>query len=152
KNHAFVTVATDASQYAEILAQVRERGATTLELRRKLCQAAYARTGRYDQAIAAYLASRTEPESFPPGWRVELHRREVLRYGENPHQQAALYAEGAAGAAADKRASLVAAEQLAGKELSYNNLLDLDSALAIARSIATPTAVVIKHNNPCGAA
>jgi phosphoribosylaminoimidazolecarboxamide formyltransferase/IMP cyclohydrolase len=71
-----------------------------------------------------------------------------LRYGENPHQQAALYAEPNAGS----RANLVAAQQLAGKELSYNNLLDLDSALAMARSFAEPAAIVIKHNNPCGAA
>ncbi len=79
---------------------------------------------------------------------LSLRRIDVLRYGENPHQQAALYAEPDAGS----RANLVASQQLAGKELSYNNLLDLDSALAIARSFVEPAAVVIKHNNPCGAA
>ncbi len=151
KNHAFITVATDPEQYAEILSQIKTHGATTLELRRQLAQAAFARTGRYDQVIAEYLASQVEPELLPHRWHVDLRRREVLRYGENPHQHAALYAEGEAGDAG-KGASLVAAEQLAGKELSYNNLLDLDSALAITRSLAEPAAVVIKHNNPCGAA
>jgi phosphoribosylaminoimidazolecarboxamide formyltransferase/IMP cyclohydrolase len=147
KNHAFITVATEAAQYPEILEQVLADGATTLELRRRLAQAAFARTGRYDQAIGDYLASQVEPSLFPRRWHVDLRRKEVLRYGENPHQQAALYAQGDGGGA-----NLVTAQQLAGKELSYNNLLDLDSALAIARSLDRPAAVVIKHNNPCGAA
>ncbi len=148
KNHAFITVATDPVQYPDILEQVTAQGATTLELRRHLAQAAFARTGRYDQAIADYLASQVEPETFPRRWHVDLRRKEILRYGENPHQQAALYAR----APSVETASLVAAQQLTGKELSYNNLLDLDSALAIVRSLSGPSAVVIKHNNPCGAA
>jgi len=147
KNHPFITVATDPSQYGEILEQVTAQGHTTLELRRKLAQAAIARTGQYDQIIAQYLAEQIKPEGFPQRWSVDLRRKEVLRYGENPHQQAALYAQGTGGGA-----NLVSAQQLAGKELSYNNLLDLDSALAIARSLDGPGAVVIKHNNPCGAA
>jgi phosphoribosylaminoimidazolecarboxamide formyltransferase/IMP cyclohydrolase len=148
KNHAFITVATDAERYSEILDQVATQGTTTIDLRRRLAQAAFERTGRYDQAIGDYLASQVDPERFPRCRHVELRRKEILRYGENPHQQAALYAQtpGSSGA------NLVAAEQLAGKELSYNNLLDLDSALAIARSLAEPGVVVIKHNNPCGAA
>jgi phosphoribosylaminoimidazolecarboxamide formyltransferase/IMP cyclohydrolase len=148
KNHAFITVATDPIQYGEILDQVTRHGATTPELRRRLAQAAIARTASYDQAIAQYLAGRIEPQQFPHRWHVDLRRKEVLRYGENPHQQAALYAQSGAGGGAN----LVAAQQLAGKELSYNNLLDLDSALAIVRSFDEPGAVVIKHNNPCGAA
>ena len=148
KNQAFITVATDPVQYPEILEQVTAHGATTIELRRRLAQAAFARTGRYDQVIANYLAGQLEPELFPRHWPVDLRRKEVLRYGENPHQQAALYAQHPLG----RGASLVAAQQLAGKELSYNNLLDLDGALAIVRSLAEPGAVVIKHNNPCGAA
>jgi phosphoribosylaminoimidazolecarboxamide formyltransferase/IMP cyclohydrolase len=148
KNHAFVTVATDPAQYGEILEQVSARGCTTLELRRKLARSAYGRTGRYDETIAHYLSGHVEPQRFPHHLHLDLRRREVLRYGENPHQHAALYAETDAGS----RANLVAAQQLAGKELSFNNLLDLDSALAIARSLSDPAAVVIKHNNPCGAA
>jgi phosphoribosylaminoimidazolecarboxamide formyltransferase/IMP cyclohydrolase len=148
KNHAFITVATDASQYSEILEQVTAHGQTTLEFRRKLALAAIARTGQYDQAIAYYLAGQIEGEVFPTRWPVDLRRKEVLRYGENPHQRAALYAQMHAGCGAN----LVAAQQLAGKELSYNNLLDLDSALAISRSLSGPGVSVVKHNNPCGAA
>ncbi|MGD9720064.1 MAG: bifunctional phosphoribosylaminoimidazolecarboxamide formyltransferase/IMP cyclohydrolase [Pirellulales bacterium] len=148
KNHAFITVATDPAQYSEILDEITDAGRTSLALRRRLAREAFGRTARYDGAIAHYLASQIEPELFPRHLHFELRRSEVLRYGENPHQQAALYAEARAGAGA----SLVVAQQLAGKELSYNNLLDLDSALAIARSLAGPAAVVIKHNNPCGAA
>ncbi len=147
KNHAFITVVTDPSQYAEVAAVITEHGGTTAEMRRSLAQAAYALTSRYDQAIAAYLAGQISDDPFPHEWPVALNRQIPLRYGENPHQAAALYVEpGFAGA------SLVNAEQLVGKELSYNNLLDLDSALSIARSFTAPACVVIKHNNPCGAA
>jgi phosphoribosylaminoimidazolecarboxamide formyltransferase/IMP cyclohydrolase len=148
KNHAFVTVVIDPAQYAEVLAAVQSDGQTTIEHRRRLAQAAYARTGRYDRAIAAYLDRQIDAQAFPAGWNLELDRKEILRYGENPHQLAALYAEPGASSAAN----LVAAKQLNGKELSYNNLLDLDSALAIVRSLEGPSVVVIKHNNPCGAA
>ena len=147
KNHAFITVATDTSQYSAILDQVAATGSTTPELRRQLCQAAFARTASYDQAIASYMAGQIKAEDFPASWRVDLRRKEVLRYGENPHQQAALYAQPNA-----RGANLVSAQQLTGKELSYNNLLDLDSALAIVRSLSGPSVVVLKHNNPCGAA
>ncbi len=148
KNHAFITVATDPVQYPAILEQVAASGATTPELRRDLARAAFGRTGRYDQLIADYLASEVRDELFPRHWFVGFRRKEVLRYGENPHQQAAVYAP----AAHDEQASLVSAQQLSGKELSYNNLLDLDSAMAIVRMLDDPGCVVIKHNNPCGAA
>ena len=148
KNHAFITVVTDASQYQEVLEQIRAGGCTTPELRRSLAQAAFARTAQYDAAIAAYLAGQVKSaELFPPALTLPLRRRTTLRYGENPHQQAALYEQpGPIGV------NLVHARFLNGKELSYNNLLDLDGALAIARSLEGPSAVVIKHNNPCGAA
>jgi phosphoribosylaminoimidazolecarboxamide formyltransferase / IMP cyclohydrolase len=147
KNHAFVTVVTDSSQYLTVLEQIQSAGSTTPELRRKFAQAAYARTAAYDRVISTYLAQQIQPEVFPEHWFVHLRRRELLRYGENPHQAAALYAH-------DRHdgPSLVSAQQLSGKELSYNNLLDLDSALAIARSLPGAAAAVIKHNNPCGAA
>ncbi len=122
KNHAFISVATDPAQYSEILDQVTSDGCTTPEFRRRLAQAAIARTGQYDQVIAQYLAGQIAAEDFPQRWHVGLRRKEVLRYGENPHQKAALYAQLHAGGGAN----LVSAQQLAGKELSYNNLLDLD--------------------------
>jgi phosphoribosylaminoimidazolecarboxamide formyltransferase / IMP cyclohydrolase len=147
KNHAFTTIATSAEQYAAILDQLTASGCTTLELRRRLAGEAFAHTARYDRTIADYFAGIAPEGTFPGTVHFSLQRKAVLRYGENPHQQAALYTHGDVSGA-----SVAAAEQLNGKELSYNNLLDLDSALAIVRDFAAPAAVVIKHNNPCGAA
>ncbi len=149
KNHAFVTVATDPGQYADILAQVQERGSTTLETRRRLAAAAFAHTADYDRAIAAWFADRMRPTEEELHDRLDLRadRLSALRYGENPHQKAAVYVF-----PSFSGAGVVTARQLHGKELSYNNLLDLDSALEIARFFTSPAAVVIKHNNPCGAA
>ncbi len=148
KNHAFITVVSDASQYRDVLEEIRAGGCTTPELRRSLAQAAFARTAQYDAAIASYLAGQVHSvELFPAALTLPLRRRASLRYGENPHQQAAIYEQPDL-----VGASLVHARFLSGKELSYNNLLDLDSALAIARSLNGSSAVVIKHNNPCGAA
>jgi len=146
KNHAFSTIACKPSQYPEILAELKNGGKTSLGLRRKLAAAAFAHTAAYDAAIANYF-EKDEENAFPETLRQSFQRKAVLRYGENPHQQGAVYAvpkfEGA---------SLVHAKQLNGKELSYNNLLDLDSALAIARGLPDVAVSVIKHNNPCGAA
>ena len=151
KNHAFVTLATEPAQYAKIAEQISADGCTTPELRRELAGAAFARTAAYDTAIACYFAKLTadddDPSVFPQRYVLPLTRHANLRYGENPHQTAALYVTSEAGAN-----SLVNAEQLNGKELSYNNLLDLDAALAIARSLPKPGVAVLKHNNPCGAA
>jgi phosphoribosylaminoimidazolecarboxamide formyltransferase/IMP cyclohydrolase len=161
KNHAFVTIATDANQYDAILAQLREHGATTPELRRELAAAAFARTAEYDAAIANYFATilpapspsegrageRGEAGTHAAANAIPVQHRTSLRYGENPHQSAALYAFADAGPHA-----LVNARQLHGKELSYNNLLDLDAALACVRSLPRPAVAVLKHNNPCGAA
>jgi phosphoribosylaminoimidazolecarboxamide formyltransferase/IMP cyclohydrolase len=147
KNHAFTTVATNAAQYSEILDQITAQGGTTLELRRRLAGEAFTHTARYDRAIADFFAGATAEGPFPGTLTMQLTRKSVLRYGENPHQQAALYARPDC-----PSASVVAARQLHGKELSYNNLLDLDSALAIVRQFSRPAAAVIKHNNPCGAA
>ena len=144
KNHRFVAIATAAEQYAAILEEVAA-GGTTFELRRRLAAAAFARTAEYDQGIAQYFARTAERGAdFPTTIPLMLRRKLELRYGENPHQRGALYSlPGVTGA------NLVTARQLNGKELSYNNLLDLDSALAIARSLSGNAAVVIKHNNPC---
>ncbi|MGL4512502.1 MAG: bifunctional phosphoribosylaminoimidazolecarboxamide formyltransferase/IMP cyclohydrolase [Lacipirellulaceae bacterium] len=154
KNHAFVTIASSPAQYRRILAEFEATGATSPELRRQLAGEAFAHTARYDAAIARYFAGLADAEpdaSLPVRIDVTLERRATLRYGENPHQSAALYATvGTSGAAAG--GSLVDAEKLHGKELSYNNLLDLDAAWACAKSLPTPGVAVLKHNNPCGAA
>jgi phosphoribosylaminoimidazolecarboxamide formyltransferase/IMP cyclohydrolase len=149
KNHAFVAIATAPNQYAALLEAIRA-GGTTLALRQRLAGEAYARTAEYDTAIAGWFASAFsggEPSRFPPKLTISLQRQAELRYGENSHQKGAVYTD-----AATRGVSLVRARQLNGKELSYNNLLDLDNALAIVRSLTDPAVSVIKHNNPCGAA
>jgi phosphoribosylaminoimidazolecarboxamide formyltransferase/IMP cyclohydrolase len=147
KNHAFTAIATEPAQYETIVAELRA-GGTTLDLRKQLAAAAYAHTAIYDAAIATWFGSQLEPESsFPPMMFLNLRRHAELRYGENPHQKGAVYVAPDCGGV-----SVLTARQLNGKELSYNNLLDLDSALTVVRLFAEPAASVIKHNNPCGAA
>ncbi|MEX2175929.1 MAG: bifunctional phosphoribosylaminoimidazolecarboxamide formyltransferase/IMP cyclohydrolase [Pirellulaceae bacterium] len=146
KNHAFVAIATHPDQYAAILEQVQQ-GGTTLALRQRLAAEAYAQTAAYDTAIGAWFAAETDDSLFPEQLSISLRKQSDLRYGENSHQRGAVYADAAAAGV-----SLVRARQLNGKELSYNNLLDLDNALAIVRALVQPAAAVIKHNNPCGAA
>lgn len=147
KNHHWVAVATRPEQYSSILSEIEERGSTTLSLRRKLAAEAFAMTCNYDQAIADYFRSETTQGDFPAHLTVRLERKLQLRQGENPHQKGAVYR-----IPRDRSASVVSARHIHGKELSYNNMLDLDSALSIARAFGKPAAVVIKHNNPCGAA
>ncbi|MFO0967399.1 MAG: bifunctional phosphoribosylaminoimidazolecarboxamide formyltransferase/IMP cyclohydrolase [Gemmataceae bacterium] len=148
KNHHDVAIVCDPGQYPEVLAELREhKGSLTLPTRAKLAAAAFARTAAYDQAIAGYLAKQTGGELLPPRLNLGFERKQSLRYGENPHQQAAFYVEPAV-----RHACVATAEILHGKELSYNNILDLDSALNLVREFAEPACVVIKHNNPCGAA
>ncbi|MFQ3680558.1 MAG: bifunctional phosphoribosylaminoimidazolecarboxamide formyltransferase/IMP cyclohydrolase, partial [Pseudanabaenaceae cyanobacterium] len=139
KNHAYVSVLCQPQQYAAYLAQ-RAQGTLDLAFRRRLAQAAFAYTQAYDRAIADYLAEGS------PGFAVSGQLQQTLRYGENPHQRAAWYATAAEGWST--------ATQLQGKELSYNNLLDLEAARAIAAAFvdAEPAAVVVKHTNPCGVA
>lgn len=151
KNHAFVTIASSPDQYDAILEQVKADGCTTPELRQQLAAAAFAHTAEYDTAIAGYFANieagGRDNDLTPPSIELKLTREASLRYGENPHQNAAVYRLPTAGPH-----DLVNAEQLNGKELSYNNLLDLDAALSVARSLPVPGVAVLKHNNPCGAA
>ncbi len=147
KNHAFVTVATNPEQYSRILDEVTANGCTSLETRRQLAAEAFAHTAKYDQAIAAFFAGAAAEGPFPATLWFHLPRKAVLRYGENPHQRAAIYAS-----SDGQGANLVSARKLHGKELSYNNYLDLDAALGIVRMFEQPAAAVIKHTNPCGAA
>jgi phosphoribosylaminoimidazolecarboxamide formyltransferase/IMP cyclohydrolase len=149
KNFAAVAVACWPACYGEILGDLRDNGGqTTLAMRRHWASLAFNRITEYDSAIAQHFQGRPQAdEQFPHYFNVPVERTQPLRYGENPHQSAAFYRE------LDVEHPCVAtAEQLHGKELSYNNLLDLDSALNLAREFADPAAVVVKHNNPCGAA
>jgi phosphoribosylaminoimidazolecarboxamide formyltransferase/IMP cyclohydrolase len=147
KNHQDVAVATSPEQYGEILEQLQASGGTTLALREQLAADAFDHTAVYDRAIADYLRGDSLGGDFPSSLHLSMRRKTQLRYGENPHQRAAVYSD-----ASVRSANLVAARQISGKELSYNNLLDLDSALEIVRGFGGPAASVIKHNNPCGAA
>ncbi len=147
KNHQWVSVATRPEQYSAILSAVEAAGATTLSQRRQLAAEAFALTCQYDQAIADYFRSQQVGHEFAANLTIRLERKSQLRYGENPHQKAAVYR-----IPKNTTASVVNARHIHGKELSYNNILDLDSALSIARSFGQPAVAVIKHNNPCGTA
>lgn len=148
KNYHDVAVLTDPAQYATVATELRQNGGVlTLPTRERLAAAAFARSAAYDQAISAYFASRAGSEELPAQLDLHFQRRQALRYGENPHQNAAFYVEPIV-----RHACIANAEVLHGKELSFNNLLDLDSALNLVREFGEPAAVVIKHNNACGAA
>jgi phosphoribosylaminoimidazolecarboxamide formyltransferase / IMP cyclohydrolase len=148
KNYHDVAIVTDASQYPLVVEELwTNKGALSLATREKLAAAAFARTAAYDAAISAYFARRQGGEDWPAQLQLSFQRQYKLRYGENPHQQAAFYVE-----PSNRLPCVSTAEVLHGKELSYNNILDLDSALNLVREFASPAAVVIKHNNPCGAA
>ena len=143
KNHDGVIVLHDPAQYAEVR-EALARGVTAAE-RRRWAWSAFARTARYDGAIASELARRAAAPDEPPAVQaLVLERARTLRYGENPHQVAALYVPhgSAAGLAAQREV----------KELSYNNLLDLEAAVALAGRFAPPACVIVKHNQPCGVA
>ncbi len=147
KNHEHVAVVTSPDQYGPLLDELARLSGTTLELRRSLALEVFRRTARYEAAIAEYLGRQVERDEFPTKLTLQFERQQVLRYGENPHQNAAFYAE-----PSPRGAVLANAKILHGKELSYNNLLDLDSALRLLKLFAEPASVVLKHNNPCGAA
>ena len=150
KNFASVAVCVSPTQYASIANQLEQDGGISSELRLKLAQECFAATAAYDAAIAEYLAQSSianGPELMPTTLQLQWEKSSQLRYGENPHQSAAVYRNGIS-----TGPSIVGGQQLHGKELSYNNILDLDAALNIVRCFYNPAAVVIKHNNPCGAA
>jgi len=153
KNHRFVVVVTDPSQYEIVADQIdANEGATQLSLRTQLAASAFGRTASYDSAITTWMnrqcANTDQPTSlFPDPLVLSLKRKEILRYGENPHQSAALYA-----LSDSVEASVVAANQLHGKELSFNNLNDAAAALELVKEFEETAAAVIKHTNPCGLA
>ncbi|HEY7343399.1 MAG TPA: bifunctional phosphoribosylaminoimidazolecarboxamide formyltransferase/inosine monophosphate cyclohydrolase [Ktedonobacterales bacterium] len=175
KNFPSVTVVVRPEDYEVVLEEIQTQGVASAETRRKLAAIAFQHTALYDTAIAEYLRRGTSDELFPEKLTLGLRRLMRLKYGENPHQQAALYAWGGTPAGLDERVvasadgaasidggnataahpippSVAGARQLQGKELGFNNLLDLDAALNAVASFKPPTAVVVKHTNPCGLA
>jgi len=150
KNHEFVVIVTDPADYEPVMAEMlAHKGATTLALRRRLAAAAYAHTAAYDSMIAQWMAAQ-EGEIFPKSIAFAGERKQLLRYGENPHQAAAFYLAKEPGR--PTRPGIATATQIQGKELSYNNLNDTDAAFELAAEFEEPACAIIKHANPCGVA
>jgi phosphoribosylaminoimidazolecarboxamide formyltransferase / IMP cyclohydrolase len=150
KNHAHVAIVTDPADYAELLSELDANGgSTTLELRKKLAAKAFALTAEYDSLISQWFAFGDQQQRWPESWTLSSKLKMALRYGENPHQQAALYLP-----VGPSARGVAQAEQIQGKELSYNNLNDASAALDLAAEFrdGPPTVVIVKHANPCGVA
>ena len=142
KNHEFVTVICDPRDYQVVLVELDGNGEVGGATRRRLAGRVFARTAAYDGAIANWMAGDQAGESM----RIDGRRLQELRYGENPHQKAALYAAG------HPRPGVAGASQVQGKPLSYNNINDTDAAFELAAEFTEPTIAIIKHANPCGVA
>lgn len=150
KNHAFVTIVTDPADYAALTAQMdSNNGAISLEFRKKLAAKAFAATATYDSMIAQWFGFADQGERFPETLPLTMTNPNMLRYGENPHQQAALYMP-----VGPHAHGIAQAKQVQGKELSFNNLNDADAALELVSEFrdGPPTVVIVKHANPCGVA
>ena len=150
KNHESVTVIVDPTDYARVLADLEANaGATSIDTRASLAAKAFAHTAKYDTMVSSYLLNREAQagESFPETLPLVYEKLQDLRYGENPHQRAAFYRElGAAGSC------VATARMLQGKELSFNNIADTDTAVECVRVFNEPACVIVKHANPCGVA
>lgn len=157
KNHEYVTVVVDPADYQSVIDEIQQNGDTELATRRHLAQKTFAHTSQYDTAIAAYLAKQCADENnpatptLPDHFQAQFQKVESLRYGENPHQEAALYRENAPTKA---NGTLGNATLLQGKALSYNNMVDTDAALACVQALdpEQPGCVIVKHATPCGVA
>ncbi len=151
KNHAAVAAVVDSADYAPLLEELERRGRRLGEAtRRRLAAKAFEHTARYDRAIAGYFGAVVAGEgngAFPGTWSRSWRLLREMRYGENPHQRAAFYADAQRG-----EASISSAELLQGKPLSYNNVADADAALECVRAFEPPACVIVKHANPCGVA
>lgn len=145
KNYQFVTVVTDQADYDTIIHEMKEYGDTTLETKKQLSAKVFRKTAQYDAYISNYLTNELKVEN-PESITLTYDFHQELRYGENPHQQAALYKS------SNNKYSLLNAEILNGKPLSYNNIQDANSAINILKEFEEPTAVALKHMNPCGVA
>jgi phosphoribosylaminoimidazolecarboxamide formyltransferase / IMP cyclohydrolase len=147
KNADFAAVVVDPADYEVVLDELRSgEGRLAPTTRMRLAGKAFAATARYDAAISTWFATREHGDAFPPSYRDAHEKVMDLRYGENPHQQAAFYAR------AGRTHLLAGVEQLHGKELSFNNLLDLSSARELVEEFDEPACAIVKHNNPCGCA
>ncbi|MBX0316741.1 bifunctional phosphoribosylaminoimidazolecarboxamide formyltransferase/IMP cyclohydrolase [Planococcus glaciei] len=144
KNHAYVTVIVDSEDYAIVTSELRDQNATTPETRRRLAAKVFRHTAAYDSYISNYLTDLTG-EEYPDQLTLTYELQQPLRYGENPHQKAAFYRS-----PLGSDFSIASAEQLHGKELSYNNIQDANAALQIIKEFKMPAAVAVKHMNPCG--
>ena len=150
KNHDGVAVLTDPADYDRVLAQLAEQDGTDFDLRLDLATRAFEHTAAYDGAIASHLGSlnaERKPEGYPRTLNLQFHKAQDMRYGENPHQNAAFYRE-----RYPAEPSVATARQLQGKELSFNNVADTDAALECVKSFSAPACVIVKHANPCGVA
>jgi phosphoribosylaminoimidazolecarboxamide formyltransferase / IMP cyclohydrolase len=149
KNHAFAAVVVDPADYEDVLGELSDsEGRLSMATRERLAAVAFACTARYDAAISRWFGVRTYEGAFPPSWASSYEKVMDLRYGENPHQRAAFYAE----VGAETHHLLDGVKQLHGKELSFNNLLDLSSARELVEDFSEPACAIVKHNNPCGCA
>ena len=149
KNHRYVTIVTDPADYDTLVGELDAAGATSLDFRRKCAAKAFAATAAYDSMISQWFAFADQGQTFPDMLAVNGKQPVALRYGENPHQQAALYTP-----VGPHARGIAQAEQLQGKELSYNNYNDADAALELCAEFAdgNPAVVIVKHANPCGVA
>ena len=146
KNYQDVVVVSRAARYQAVLDELRERGSVSLETRRTLAAEAFSHTAGYDAAIASRFVADAGM-SFPDEMTLALRKVRDLRYGENPHQQAAFYA-----LRGEEDAAMVAMEQIHGRAASFNNILDINAAWKIAADFSQPTVAIVKHQNPCGIA
>ena len=149
KNHAWVSVVVDPVDYAPVLAEM-DAGGVTRATRERLAVKVYSHTARYDGMVAAYLSSLDSEGNravFPAVMGLQFNKLQDMRYGENPHQRAAFYAE-----KNPEAGTIAAAKQVQGKDLSYNNIADADAALECVKSFDEPACVIVKHANPCGVA
>ncbi len=148
KNFQDVAVVVDPDDYEEILTEMKESdGAVSYDTKMRLSVKSFKHTSRYDSLISKYLEQKLKKEDFPSLLNLQFEKVTDLRYGENPHQKAVFYEN-----TSSNKGALSKAKQLHGKELSYNNILDLDAALELVREFDKTAAVIIKHTNPCGAA
>lgn len=148
KNHGRVTVLVNPESYGEVLSVLREVGQVPAGMRKRLAAEAFAHTAEYDRLIAGYLERQIEPpDTFPETLRITAKKVQELRYGENPQQKAAFYINSEAGVG-----TLANGKQLQGKELSYNNWIDMNAAWKLVREFESCAATIIKHTNPCGVA
>ncbi len=151
KNHEHVTVVVDPEDYEDVLAELYRYRANKDKTRLRLAAKAFAHTAAYDSFVTSYFLGE-ESESFPPAFTVPLFKIQDLRYGENLHQRAALYSDTPLSRELNPPSSVATAQQLHGKELSFNNLLDLDAAWSMVSDFAAPTVAIVKHTNPTGIA